>query len=150
MTSIVAYRKASDAWTCHRLHLPDSPDGAGGCTELCTLDGLTYVAIPDGVALPAQPPQIAASVAAATLDDALRERIKAESTHCQLIAQRVVERIRAVYPLDEELYFARISVGALLGTYTLRPGEAEALAHYQAVVEEAREWGRQQRAALGL
>lgn len=80
----------------------------------------------------------------------LREAIKLASPHAQLIAQRVIDRIRARYPLDEELYFARIAVGALQGTYTLLEGEAAALAQYQLDVEAAREWGRQARAELGL
>jgi hypothetical protein len=85
-----------------------------------------------------------------TLTDELRETLKAQSPHGQLIAQRVIEKIRAKYPLDEELYFARIAVGALQGTYALLPGEAESLAQYQLDVEAAREWGRQERASLGL
>ncbi len=76
--------------------------------------------------------------------------IKAASPHTQLISQRVIERIRNTYPLDEELYFARIAVGSLQGSYTLLAGEADALAQYQAYVEAAREWGRAERAKLGL
>ena len=85
-----------------------------------------------------------------TLTMELREAIKAASPHAQLIAQRVIDLIRAKYPLDEELYFARIAVGALQNSYTLLPGEAEALAQYQTDVEAAREWGRTERAKIGL
>jgi hypothetical protein len=147
MSSIVRYQKVTDAWTTHTL---DAPVEAG-CQELCTLDdGYTYVSVPDGVTLPEQLPAIAATLETVTLTDALRADIKSASTHCQLIAERVIERIRAKYTVDDELYIARIAVGALQGSYVLLPGEAERIAAYQADIEAAREWGRQQRAALGL
>ncbi|HWO99180.1 MAG TPA: hypothetical protein VNL74_00930 [Methylococcus sp.] len=147
MPSIYRYRKVIDAFTTHQMLSPgDIP-----FQELCTLeDGYTYVSVPDGAALPEQPSVIAASVEAVALTDELRERIKGASPHCQRIAERVVERIREKYDLNHELYLARIAVGALQGTYVLRPGEAEWIAQYQVDVEAAREWGRQQRAELGL
>jgi hypothetical protein len=124
------YQKVTDAYTTHTVRGPDGD--IGECiTELCELDGWT-------------------TLETVTLDDALRERIKAESPHCRLIYERMQQRIRDAYPLDEELYLARISVGALNGTYTLEPGEAEAIAAYQAHVESVRAWGRDERALLGL
>lgn len=149
-----AYRKHIDAVYTHELRLPDAADGQRAAQELATLgDGRTIVVLADGATLPAeQPPEIAASIEALSqpLPDGLRDEIKAASSLCRLIAQQVIERIRAKYPLDEELYFARIAVGALLGTYTLRVGEEDALAQYQAEVEAAREWGWTERAKLGL
>ena len=127
---------------------PDGFDAAETLTELCELDGWRYVAVPESVT-PSVPIELT-TWEQVTLTPELREAIKAASPHAQLIAQRVIERIRATYPLDEELYFARISVGALQNSYTLLPGEAEALAQYQADVEAAREWGRAERAKIGL
>ena len=127
---------------------PDGLDAGKTITELCALGGWRYVAVPDAVE-----PNVPAELTTwepAPLTPELREAIKAASPHAQLIAQRVIERIRATYPLDEELYFARIAVGSLQGSYTLQPGEAEALAQYQADVEAAREWGRAEREQLGL
>ena len=126
----------------------DYRPSAEGLTELATLDGWRYVAVPDGVT-PELPAEITTWEAVAVTPE-LRESIKLASPHAQLIAQQVIDRIRAKYPLDEELYFARIAVGALQGAYTLLDGEAEALTQYQADVEAAREWGRQARAELGL
>lgn len=147
MATIVRYIKVHDAYTTHTLITPTD----AGCQELCTLDdGYTYVSVPDGVTLPEQMPEIAATLKTVTLTDPLREAIKVASTHCQLIAERVIEQIRAKYTVDDELYIARIAVGALQGSYTLQPGEAERIVSYQADIEAAREWGRQQRAALGL
>jgi hypothetical protein len=132
-------------------YLPTGPDGEGfhdTLTDLCDCDGWRYVAVPAGIT-----PQVPAELttwSAVELTAELREQIKQASAHCNLIAQRVIGKIRAVYTLDDELYFARIAVGNLQGTYSLQPGEAEALAQYQLVVEAAREWGREMRENLGL
>lgn len=134
--------------TDHRPTGPDGLDAGETITELCELDGWRYVAVPEGVT-PTVPAELA-TWEAVNLTSELREAIKAASPHAQLIAQRVVELIRAKYPLDEELYFARIAVGALQNSYTLLPGEVEALAQYQTDVEAAREWGRTERAKIGL
>lgn len=45
MPSIYTYRKVCDHYATHELRLPD------GAIELATVDGLTYVSVPDGVAL---------------------------------------------------------------------------------------------------
>jgi len=155
MTSIVAYRKATDAWTTYTLALPDNQaDPAGGedlrCTELCTLDGVTYVAVPDGITLPEQPAQIADTVTTVILTPELREAIKAASPHVQLITKRMQDKIRARYSAEDEMYFARIGTGAALGKYAFEPGEEAALAEYGAHVEGVRQWGRAERAKLGL
>jgi hypothetical protein len=148
MTTLYRYQPVITPGPAGTDHRPSVPHDGETLTELCTLDGWRYVSVPGGVAVTV--PAALATWEAVTPDAALRERIKAESPHTQLIAERVIAQIRAIYPLDEELYFARIAVGALLGTYTLLDGEAEALAQYQADVEAAREWGRTERAKLGL
>jgi hypothetical protein len=119
-------------------------------TELCTLDGSTYVSVPDGVILPEQPVEIAASVVTVVLDDVLRERIKAASPHSGLVGQRMIDTIRAAYSIDDEMYFARIGVGAAIGMYVPSAGEMEELAVFGNFVEGVREWGRSERAKLGL
>ena len=130
--------------------MPDNTgvDDGVRCTELATLGDLTYVCIPSGVTLPAQPPQI--TVTPVTLTDAIKEQIKAASPHASLISERMLQKIRAKYTPEDEMYFARISIGALSGQYTFEPGEQAAITAYGAHVESVREWGRAQRAALGL
>lgn len=154
MTSIVSYRKATDAWTTYTLVTPDTQlDPAGEeqyCTELCTLDGVTYVAVPDAVTLPEQPAQIAATVTPVTLTPELREAIKAASPHCQFIDACMQDKIRARYSAEDEMYFARIGTGVALGRYAFEPGEEVALTEYGAHVEAVRQWGRTERAKLGL
>lgn len=150
MTSIYSYRKVSTPHTTIQMALPDSMGAHDElhCTELCTLGGVTYVAVPAGVALPAQPPELA--IAPVALTPELREQIKAASPHCSLIAERMEMRILARYSLSDEQYFARIGVGVALGSYTFEPGEQDALIAFGAHVEAARQWGRDERAKLGL
>ena len=106
------------------------------------------MAVPDGVTLPEQPPEL--SISAVTLTDSLRNQIKAASAHVDLIAERIIQKIREKYTPEDEMYFARISVGDLRGQYTFEPGEEQAVTSYGAFVEGVREWGRAERAKLGL
>lgn len=152
MPSIYSYQKHIDSQVTREIKLPTDPathETIG--TVLATVGSVTYVSLPDGATLPAdQPAEIAASIQLVTLTDAPTTEIKAASPHCRLIAQRVQDRIRETYSIEDELYIARIAVGALRGTYTLEPGEGALIDAYQTAVEDARAWGRTQRAALGL
>lgn len=85
-----------------------------------------------------------------TVTSDLREQIKASSPHTQLISRRMIEQIRARYSVDDELFYARIMIGAGAGLYELQAGEAEEVAAFKTHVETVREWGRAQRTALGL
>lgn len=144
MASIISYQKAYDATTTYRLATPD------GATELCTLAGTTYVTLPEGAALPPQPEQISASVQTVTPDDALRDAIIAASPHCQLIDERMRQQIRDVYDLETELKYARIGLGAVMGMYQPTQSEIAGMAAFGAHVEAVRQWGRDERAKLGL
>lgn len=132
------------------MALPDS-QGANDelhCTELCTLEGVTYVAVPAGVTLPDQPAEI--TVVPVTLTPELREQIKAASPHVALIYERTEQRIRAKYGISDEAKFARIGVGAVLGVYALGEGEHDELLAFGNFVEAARQWGRDEREKMGL
>ena len=150
MTSIYAYQKVFTPHSTIQMALPDNAgmDDEYCCTELCTLDGVTYVAVPDALTLPDQPPEL--TVAPAVLTDELREQIKAASTHVQLIGQRMIDRIRATYTIDDEMYFARIGVGTSLGMYVPSPSEQVEMAAFGDFCEATRQWGRDERAKLGL
>lgn len=149
MPTLIQYTKASDAWTEYTLRGPDDLD-APQPQELCTIDGITYVSVPDGEELPEQFPQIADSIAPVTLTPELRKAIIDASPQCRLIAQRMIEQIRAHYTPDDEAFLTRISVGSLAGMYTYQPGEAEEVLAFGAFVEGVRQWGRDRRAELGL
>jgi len=120
-------------------------------TELATLaDGLTYVSMPATATLPTQPKEIGTSVKTVTLTAAQVTEIKAASPHVKLINDRVCEKIREQYSLDDELKLARVSIGSLQKTYTPSAAESQAVADYQVAVEVARAWGRAEKAKLGL
>lgn len=140
MTSIVAYRKFIDNTYTKELLLPESADGQRLGTELATVDGITYVSLPNGAALPDnQPAEIAASIQslATPLPIELRDAIRQASPHCRLIDQRVVEQIRARYSTNDEIKLLRIA-------------PSEETSAWNAYIEECRAWGRAQKAALGL
>ena len=148
-TSIYSYQKVSDAWTTHVAQLPlDAETGEPLGQELATIGTTTYVAIPDGAVLPLQEDGIV--LEPVELTDELRDQIKAASWQCRRIDEQVQDKIRARYALDEELYLSRIATGALMQIYQFEPGEQDELMAYAAYVESARQWGRDERAKLGL
>ena len=137
MTKIYQYQKVQDAYTTHCLVEPDYNllETEDRITELCTIDGVTYVSVPDSIILPAQPEQI--TVEEVELTDELKESIKSESPHVQLINERVVAKIREIYSLNDEIKMIRLSPSA----------ESAA---YNEYVESCRDWGRVAKANLGL
>ena len=137
MTKIYKYQKVQDAYTTHCLVEPDYNllETEDRITELCTIDGVTYVSVPDSIILPAQPEQI--TVEEVVLTDELKAAIKSESPHVQLINERVVAKIREIYSLNDEIKMIRLSPSA----------ESTA---YNEYVEACRDWGRVAKARLGL
>ena len=137
MTKIYKYQKVQDAYTTHCLVEPDYNllETEDRITELCIIDGVTYVSVPDSIILPAQPEQI--TVEEVELTDELKESIKSESPHVQLINERVVAKIREVYSLNDEIKMIRLSPSA----------ESAA---YNEYVESCRDWGRVAKANLGV
>lgn len=116
--------------------------------ELGTIDGLTYVSIPDDIVLPEQPAEINLQVVSMT--DELKEQLKLINPWCKLVAQQIRAKIREKYDSEDEMYLTRISVSVLAGMYTYLPGEAEAVVEYGQYIESIRQWGRDERAKVGL
>jgi hypothetical protein len=140
MPTLIAYTKASDAYTTYQLTLPDTQGQEPAGYEIAALsDGRTVVVLGDGHTLPEQPEQIADSVEIlpSPLPQALREEIKAASPHAKLIDERVVQRIRDVYSVSDEIGL-------------LRAGSGPEYDAWVAHVEACRAWGREQRALIGL
>jgi hypothetical protein len=132
---IIKYQKVIANNTTYRLHEPDYGDNDQHCTELATIGDVTYVHVPDGVTLPAQPQQIA--IDEVSLTDTLRDQIKAISPHIRLIRQRVVDQIRERYSMNDEIKMIRLA-------------PSEETVAYNAYAEECRDAGRNEKAALGL
>lgn len=136
MTYIVSYQKHFNALTTKTIALPENPDGHGYVgTELATIDGTTYVALPDSAVLPEQPAEITVSLVDLTPE--LKVVISEASPHVRLIRERVAEKIAARYSVTDEIKLLRTAPSA----------EFEA---YNAYAEDCRAWGREKKAALGL
>lgn len=135
MTVIYSYRKFIDADHTVEIKLPEAENGQRVGTELATVDGVTYVSLPDGAKLPEQPEEIA--VEQVVFSEALKLSISEASPFVRMIRQMVSEKIAERYSTGDEIKLIRTAPSA----------EFEA---YNAYAEECRAWGREQRAALGL
>ena len=135
MTSIVSYQKYIDSDRTVEIALPEGENNQRVGTELATVDGVTYVSLPDGAVLPAQPEEI--TVTPVTLTPELKASISDASPHVRLIRQLVSEKIAERYTTGDEIKLLRTAPSA----------EFEA---YNAYAEDCRAWGREQKAALGL
>lgn len=135
MTSIVSYQKFIDAQRTVEIRLPEGDNNQRIGTELATIDGVTYVSLPEGAVLPAQPEEI--TVTPVTLTPDLKASISDVSPHVRLIRQLVSEKIAERYTTGDEIKLIRTAPSA----------EFEA---YNAYAEDCRAWGREQKAALGL
>jgi hypothetical protein len=142
MPKIYSYRKTTDEFTTYTAQ-------GEGITELCTIDGITYISVPDDGRLSADQPE-PVQLQTPVLTDVLKEQIKTASPLCQLIYTRMQAQIREKYCSEDEMYLTRISVGALSGAYTMLPHEPALIAEYGAYIESIRQWGRNERANLGL
>lgn len=136
MTYIVSYQKHFDALTSKTIALPENPETHGYIgTELATIDGTTYVALPDGAVLPEQPEEI--TIQPVSMTPELKIAISDASPHVRLIRERVTAKIAGRYSVTDEIKLIRTAPSA----------EFEV---YNEYVEECRAWGREQKAALGL
>lgn len=135
MTYIVSYQKFINSERSVEMALPLSDGNQPTGQELATVDGITYVAIPDDAILPDQPQEI--TVSTVTLTPELKAQISANSPSTQLINQLVVEKIAEKYSINDEIKLIRTQPNAQFD-------------EYNAYVESCRTWGREQKALLGL
>lgn len=136
MPKIMRYKKVTDKFTTYAFVEPDYLDGEDRITELCTIDGLTYISIPDNIFVktPKQPKNVEETLEEVVLSEAFKEQIKKASVHVQLINQRVRDKIAEKYSIFDELK-------------ALRSGDTF---EYNQYVEECRNWGKVEKAKLGL
>lgn len=132
MATIVKYQKFI---TRNITRMIEAPEDA---TELCTIDGWTYVSLPNGLPLPSdQPAEIADSITPVDLDPELKATISDACPHVRLIRERVRDMIADQYPVHEEIKLLR----------TAPSPEFEA---YNTHAETCRQWGRDRKSELGL
>lgn len=136
MTYIVSYQKFIDSLRSVEMTMPvDSETNQRIGDELATIDGVTYVAIPEGIELPAQPSEITVSPVTLTADQ--KSAIAAASPLVRLINQQVKESIASKYSIEDEIKLIRTQPSA-------------AFTAYNDYVESCRSLGRSKKAALGL
>ena len=133
MPEIYSYTKVVNETTTKQLDI----SGIEGAVELCEIDGVTYVSIPDAATVAKQDASIDAK--AATLDAKKKEEIRAASYVVKFIKQQVRDKIREKYDLDDELKLLR-----------LRDKDATAWAAFEAYVEACRAWGEAEIQKLGI
>lgn len=137
MPKIYSYKKHLTEFTTITAVEPDNQDAEDRITELATIDGRTYISVPDSVTLPTQPKEI--TLVEAILSDVLKEKIKKASPHVQLINQRVRNKITKKYSITDEIKILR-----------RRDIDALQFDEYDAYVEECIAWGDVEKAKLGI
>lgn len=139
MVSIYSYRKYIDNIKTVELVFPVSEDTNQRLgDELATIDGTTYVSIPDGSTLPTQQPkEIAKSVEEIVLSDALIRAISDNSPLIRVINDMVKDLIRSKYTIEDEIKLLRTAPSAEFD-------------EYNDFVEFARAKGREEKSKLGL
>ena len=135
MNTIYKYRRVTTEGPNGTTLYFKNADEGDRALELAEVNGWHYVSVPEATQLPEQPPEI--EWQAVTLDAALKADIMANSRAVQLINQGVVDQIRAMYSVDDELKLLRTAPSA----------EFEA---YNAHAEGCRAWGRAEKLKLGL
>lgn len=135
MSSIVRYQKFIDAVYTVEISLPVDEQGQRVGQEIATVDGYTYVSLPDGATLPAQPAEI--TVEPVTVTETVKAEISAASPHVHLINQRVKEMIAQQYSIEDEIKL-------------IRTAPSEEFDIYNDFAEACRQWGRDQKALIGL
>lgn len=133
--------------TTKSIVLPEV-DGQRIGNELGMVGDETYVSLPDDAVLPEQLPEI--NCLPVTMTEELKSALKAINPHCKLVDQQIKDKIRERYDAEDEMYYARISIGVVMGVYQFLPGEQEAVLAYGAFVESVREWAREERDKIGL
>lgn len=133
MPDIYSYTKVVNETTTKQIDM----SGIEGAVELCEIDGITYVSIPDAASVAKQDAAIDAKVA--TIDAKKKEEIRTASYVVKFIKQQVRDKIREKYELDDELKLLR-----------LRDTNKDEWDKYNAHAESCRAWGEAEIAKLGI
>jgi hypothetical protein len=107
MPKIYKYQKITDQYTTYLLAEPDynllGEEFEDRITELCVIDGITYVSVPDTITLPVQLEIISNTLEEVVLTAELLDQIKNTSCHVALINDRIVSIPRSTEWGDAEL-----------------------------------------------
>jgi len=98
-----SYEKKTDQYTTYELVQPDyeqMPEQAR-ITELCTIDGTTYVSVPENLELPVQPKQI--TLKSIIMTPQLKAKIRQVSPHVKLMESRMAKNENVRLTKQDEL-----------------------------------------------
>ncbi len=135
MPKIYKYRKVTSKYTTYTAI--DNGEEDKKITELCTINGDTYISVPDDLVLPGQPKQISLTPVITT--DELKGQIEKVSPHIQLIKKRVREKIMEKYSIEDELKIIRNKINGV---------DVEKYTEYNAYVESCVVEGKVKKAEL--
>jgi len=117
---IYKYKKITDKYTTYTIVEPDyniMDNESKRVVELCTINGDTYISVPDDLTLPEQPKQITLEPVIITSE--LKEQIEKASPHMQLIKKRIKNKIAEKYSIEDELKIIRNKInGTDVDKYT--------------------------------
>ena len=135
MNTIYKYRRIITTWPDGSTIYFKNSENENRAIELAEIDGWNYVSVPELAQIPDQPIEIEWQKVA--LNAMLKLSIIANSRTIQLINQSIVDKIRALYSMDDELKL-------------LRTAPSSEFDLYNAYVENCRSLGKDQKLALGL
>jgi hypothetical protein len=128
------FQKVVANGTTYRFVHPNT-EGEQLSTELATINGFTYVHVKEGAELPEQHPQTGVVEITPSVEE--MEAIKESSHLVRNINNTVQDKIAERYSMADEI--------KLLRTHPSVEFDA-----YNAYVEECRQWGREQKANIGV
>ena len=150
MSKIMSYQKITDKFTTHTLREPDYEqlESEDRITELCTIDGITYVSVPDTVDLPKQPADIAKTLKKTIINDELKKKIMDQSPIIAYIDDKVRKKITADVEQSQELRLLRNEINRIREAINIQEN-----AEYKGINDKilsSRQWGQQQKEKLGV
>ena len=103
---IFKYQKVTDIYTTHEVIHPDYEQMSEDCAriiDVCTIDGLVYISVPDTITLPEQPEIIKKTLVEVILNSELKTRIKSTSCHIKLMESRIADDAKIRYTKSDEV-----------------------------------------------
>ena len=137
MSKLYKYQKVTDKYTTYTVI--DNGEENKKITELCIINGDTYISVPDDLVLPKQPKQI--SLTPVIIDNVLKEKIESASPHIQLIKERIRNKIREKYSIEDELKIIRNKINGI---------NPEEYTEYNSCVESCIAEGKDKKIELGI
>lgn len=150
MATIYQYQKVIDKFTTHALREPDYEqlETEDRVVELCTIDGITYVSVPDAVTIPDQPEEISRTLRQVTMTNELKKRILNRSPVIAYINTQVRKKIQEDVEQSEELRLMRNEINRIRQSVNIM--EDSDYKEINDKILSHRQWGTQRKNELGF